>query len=55
VGSVVATDPASVNVDHDNGTVLHGSSRSRRGYDLAVKRLGAQEGNEQRPSRFVLL
>jgi hypothetical protein len=43
-GSVVATAFTSVDADCDNGTVLHGSSRFRRSYDLAVKRLGAQEG-----------
>jgi hypothetical protein len=54
-GSVVVTEPASVDADCDNGTVLHGSSRFRRSYNLAVKRLGAQEGNEQRPPSFLLL
>jgi hypothetical protein len=54
-GAVVATDRVSTDADRDNGTVLHSAAQFRRSYDLAVKRLGAQEGNERRPPRFLSL
>ena len=53
--TVFATDPASVDVDYDNGAASRDMRGSRRSYDLAVKRLDAQEGNERRPFRFLLL
>jgi hypothetical protein len=40
MGAVVATDPASVDADWDNGTVFHGSSRPRRRDDRAGHRTG---------------
>jgi hypothetical protein len=46
--TVVETNPASVDADCDNRTVLHSAARSRRSYDLAVKRSGALEQEKRR-------
>jgi len=41
-GAVVATDPASVNADYDNGAIIHRSARFRGRYERAASRLEAR-------------
>ena len=47
--AVVATDPASVDADYDNGIGLHYTTRRRRTHEYAAKRVEASVGEKYRP------
>jgi hypothetical protein len=49
--AVVATDSASADADHDNGTTLHGRDRWRRGRGVASDRLDTEQGGANYPGR----
>jgi len=55
-GAVVATDPASVDVDYDNGVRVHGSARFRRRDERATRRVDALDHEHAAAAlRFLLL